>query len=205
VDVKSNPIAGPSPAHQKSANLNVNNLLITTKSLIMNQFSFCLILSLLGLGHSVICQSAQNPSNKEAKEKAVIISVIENETACYYRADYDCWKDTWSQKDPVGFVFWGALFERKSWKEIDEGAKNDFKGFKENAERLQLSTQIKFNFQVNFLKPDVALVFFDENSTDQEGKCTYGKGIRLMQKEGGKWRIVMMNALFDPSKPCDQK
>lgn len=170
----------------------------------MNHIAF-LILGLLSLGPTVFCQSLNNPKDKEAKERTAIISVIERETACYERADYDCWKDTWSQKNPAGFVFWGALFERKSWKEIDEGAKNDFINNKENQDKRKENDPVKSNFHFNFLKPDVALVYFDEYRTDEQGKCTYARGIRLMQKEEKKWRIVMMNALFDPSKPCDQK
>ncbi len=168
-------------------------------------YIFPIILSLLSLGPSLFCQSVNDPSDWEGRERAAIISVIERETACYQEADYDCWKDNWSQKDPVGFVFWGALYERKSWKEIDEGTKNDFIRNKETQDNQKANVPVKANFHVNFLKPDVALVYFDEYRIDEEGKCTYARGIRLMQKEDKKWLIVMMNALFDPSKPCDQK
>jgi hypothetical protein len=157
------------------------------------------------LGVSSFAQSKNEKSFDEAHEKAAIVSTIEMETACYWRSDYECWSKAWSKNQVLWFVYWGELYEFLSFDELDEDTKNAFKIANEKNEDPGMQQVVRDNFNFHFLEPHIAMVWFDQFSTDKEGKCTYSREVRVTEKEDGQWRFVLMNALYAPSKPCDQK
>ena len=59
----------------------------------------------------------------EAKEKAAIMQVIEKETGCFYKRDYNCWKECFAQKD-YAFQAWnnsdGTVDAKSGWTEVDD-------------------------------------------------------------------------------------
>lgn len=166
------------------------------------------VLALLGLQFTtsgVFGQSNTTKSFDEAKEKDAIVSVIEMETACYWKRDYDCWRNTYSKKQVLWFVYWGELYEYNSFEKLDADTKNQFESAKEKNEDLVMPKVVRENYNYYFMEPHIAMVWFDQYNTDKDGKCTTSRESRVMEKEDGQWRIVLMNALFIPSKPCDQK
>jgi hypothetical protein len=148
-------------------------------------------------------QAAADQVFDQKKEEAAILAVIEQENTCYWKSDLEGWKKTWSRKNAKSLLFWdGKLYEKQSWKEIEQGALDDFKYFEQSKGSTLLSKVERTNFWYYFPAPHVAVVTFDGYNTDPAGKCLYSKEVKIMEKQEGLWRIVLMDATYDPSKPC---
>lgn len=132
-------------------------------------------------------------------DKAAILSVIEQETRCYYNNDYDCWLECWSQ-DPQtsGFVATGgAVYERVSWQVMSEGAQGDIRNRK--APDPVITRRENHGFIV--LGAEEVICHFDAYNI-REKECSFSKELRAMRKEGGRWKITLMTAMFDTTRKC---
>lgn len=155
------------------------------------------------------CSSSTYP-NKDAhfkdilSEKQLILSVIEVETDCFFRRDYDCWQDKFIHTDYANQVWSnadGSFDASVGWEEIN---KNLGKFIKENpAEPEPEGTSshpvvVRKNMNFKFYGNNAAHVTWDQYNSDS--KQTYyllSKEIRLMEKVDGQWKIVNVSAFWD--------
>ena len=167
-----------------------------------------IILTLIGLqflGVSTFAQTKKSKKFDEAMEKSAIVSVIEKETTCYWNRDYECWRNAYSKNQILWFVYWGELYEYNSFEKLDADTKMAFENSNEKNEEIGMPKVVRENYNYYFMEPHIAMVWFDQYNTDKDGKCTFSRESRVMEKEDGQWRFVLMNALYVPSRPCDQK
>jgi hypothetical protein len=139
--------------------------------------------------------------NEEA-ELAAIMKVIENETACFFARDYDCWKDNWVNED-YAFQAWnnpdGTYDAKVGWSEVDRRTGNFIK---ENAVTIG-GTQghpnvERLNLRKRFYGNSVAHLTWEQyNSDDEEQAYQISQEVRLMEKVDGEWKIVTVAAFWD--------
>ncbi|MFN9113818.1 MAG: hypothetical protein ACK5XN_27440 [Bacteroidota bacterium] len=134
-------------------------------------------------------------------DKAEILTVIEQETRCYFSNNYDCWQECWSQNpQSSGFVAaGGAVYERSSWPVMSKEYQNDMR----NRIAPDPSSVRRENPSFIVLGEGAVICHFDAYNI-KEKECTYSKEIRAMQKVAGRWRISLMTALFDATKKCGE-
>ena len=137
----------------------------------------------------------------EAAEKAAIMKTIEEETACYFNLDYDCWKEMYAQTE-YAFQAWnnsdGTFDARVGWKEIDEKVGQDIKNSPKPEDGGVSSKVERRNMIVKFFNENVAYLIFDQYWLDRNlNKYYYSKDTRIMEKINGKWRIVNVSAFSD--------
>ena len=93
------------------------------------QLSFlAAILILLNACRQPAPDAASKPFD-EAAEKAAIMKTIEEESACYFKQDFECWKETYAQTE-YAFQAWNmpdGTFESKVGTEIHARVKKFFK------------------------------------------------------------------------------
>lgn len=154
------------------------------------------------------CQQSQNnniPKTSftfnEAREKEAIMETIEQETACFYKRDYNCWKENYVQSE-YAFQAWsnsdGTFDAKVGWKEIDE---KSGKYIKDNPLPSGGSSHPKVerrNMVVKFYGENVAYLIWDQYNIDKDLKKYYhSKDTRIMEKINGKWKIVNVSAFWD--------
>lgn len=138
----------------------------------------------------------------EEKELAAIMKVIENETACFFARDYDCWKDNWIDED-YAFQAWsnpdGTYDAKVGWSEVNRRIGNYIK---QNAETLggtQGHPKVeRLNLRKRFYGDKVAYLTWEQyNSDDEEKTYQISQEVRLMEKVGDQWKIVTVAAFWD--------
>ncbi len=137
----------------------------------------------------------------EAAEKAAIMKTIEEETACYFKRDYDCWKETYAQTE-YAFQAWNnpdSTFEAKvGWKEIDEKSGQYIKTSPKPEGGSVYPKVERRNMVVKFFGENVAYLIWDQYNFDaKSNKYYHSKDTRIMEKIDGKWRIVNVSAFWD--------
>ncbi len=136
----------------------------------------------------------------EAAEKAAIMKTIEAETACYFKQDYDCWKETTIKAD-YAFQAWNApdgTFDSKVGTEIHEKVQQFFKENPAPAGGSYFPKIERRNMVVKFFGENAAYLIWDQYNLDADQKKYYhSKDTRLMEKIDGKWQIVSTAAYWD--------
>lgn len=142
----------------------------------------------------------------EEKEKKEIIAVIEGETDCFFKRDYDCWQDKFTHSD-YSYQAWsnadGTFDASVGWDNIN---KNLGKFIKENpseAEGEGSSHPIvkRKNMKVKFYGNVAAHLTWDQyNSSKSQKYFLQSKEVRLMEKIDGKWKIVNVSAFWNYKK-----
>jgi hypothetical protein len=129
------------------------------------------------------------------KEKKVILTVIEEETASYYASDFARWSATYLN-DSTNI----AMFEYKSgyniysgWESLSSMMKPTIMGKKEAQKEVKTPIQIK-------IYGESAWVVYDNESFNNKGEST-GKATatNFLEKHDGKWKIVYRNVIQDDS------
>lgn len=143
---------------------------------------------------------SQSGINEEAEKKAVL-ATLEQETTCFYKRDYACWKETWAQTDYV-FHAWnlgdGTYEASVGWKQVDERIG---KFIRENPVPSGGSSHPKVerrNMLFKFYGNNMVYMTWDQYNSDKEVKnYQQSKEVRLLEKQNGKWKIINMSALWD--------
>lgn len=142
------------------------------------------------------------PGFDEAAELAAIMKVIENETACFFNRDYDCWKENWVNED-YAFQAWsnsnGTYDAKVGWSEVDRQTGNYIKENPEsNFGSIQSFKTERLNMRTKFYGDQVAHLVWEQYNGDAEQK-TYqiSQEVRLMEKVDGNWKIVTVAAFWD--------
>jgi len=137
----------------------------------------------------------------EAKEKKAIMQTIENETNCFFKGDYDCWKENFIQTD-YAFQVWsdaGGSFDPKiGWKEVDDKIGKYIKDNKIGEGGSNNPKVLREGMIVKFYGDNVAYLIWHQYNTDKSMKhYIHSTETRLMEKQDGKWKIVNVTALWD--------
>lgn len=155
------------------------------------------------------CSSSAYPKKEASfkdvlKEKQLILAVIEAETDCFFRRDYDCWQDQFLHAEYANQIWSNAdgTFDASvGWDNIN---KNLGKFIKENPneeERAGTSSHplvLRRSMNFKFYGDNAAHVTWDQYNSDS--KQTYylqSKEVRLMEKQDGRWKIVNVSAFWD--------
>ncbi|MEM9525954.1 MAG: hypothetical protein AAGA31_05045 [Bacteroidota bacterium] len=138
----------------------------------------------------------------EAAELAAIMKVIENETACFFARDYNCWKENWVNED-YAFQAWsnadGTYDAKVGWSEVDRQTGNYIKENPEsNFGSIQSFQTERLNMRTKFYGNQVAhLVWEQYNGNAEQDAYQISQEVRLMEKVNGKWKIVTVAAFWD--------
>jgi hypothetical protein len=142
----------------------------------------------------------KNEFNEEA-EKASIITRIENETDCFYKRDYERWKENFVQEEHA-FHAWnnadGTFDAKAGWLEVDkkigiyikENSLEPGKGSPPWTERK--------NMIIKFFSEQLAYLVWDQYNSDENGRAfLLSKEQRIMEKIKGKWKIANVSSYWD--------
>ena len=136
------------------------------------------------------------------KEKAAIKETVNNETNCFWQADYDCWEKTWSHTQASSIIYRDGLYETHSWESLSENNKNMFKDWDKIEGKIAREDHDNFNYY--FMGELNVVVWFDAFLYEVTGNCIYAKCSRVLEKQGDYWRIVFATGIVDPKKPCQR-
>lgn len=138
----------------------------------------------------------------EAKEKASIMQVIEKETDCFYKRDYNCWKECFAQTD-YAFQAWnnsdGTVDAKSGWQEVDEKIGQYLKDnpLPVGASSTHPVVQRR-NMVVHFFTDSVATLMWNQyNINKAKNNYTFSKDTRLLEKINGEWKIVNVSSYWD--------
>ena len=137
----------------------------------------------------------------QVSETDAIMSVIENETSCFYARDYECWKAHYAHVD-YAFQAWnnadGTFDAKVGWGEIDQKAG---KYIQDNPVPPGGSSHPKVerrNMKVHFFNNTLAYLSWDQYNIDpQMHKYTHSLDSRIMEKINGAWKIVNVTSYWD--------
>lgn len=137
----------------------------------------------------------------ELVEKEAILKVIEGETDCFFKRNYECWENYWVQK-PYTFQAWnnsdGTYDSKVGWKTVSEGVKKYLaeNPIKEGEAENRLVK--RNNIQVNFYNPNLAYLIWEQINQTRDGKsCRKSQETRIMEKIDGNWRIAHISSFWD--------
>lgn len=134
-------------------------------------------------------------------ETESIMAVIENETACFFTRDYDCWKAHFAHVD-YAFQAWnradGTFDAKVGWPEIDSKAGQYIKDNPVPPKGSSHPDVQRRNVQVHFFNTTLAYLSWDQyNINPESGLYTHSLETRIMEKIGQAWRIVNVTSYWD--------
>lgn len=150
---------------------------------------------------SASMETVSTPTFDQANESTSIMSIIENETACFYARDYECWKAHFAQVD-YAFQAWnntdGTFNAKVGWNEVDENAG---KYIKDNPVPPGGSSHPKVerrNIKMKFFNSTLAYLSWDQyNINPDMNAYTHSLETRIMEKIAGVWKIVNVTSYWD--------
>jgi hypothetical protein len=155
----------------------------------------CLMLAFAGLS-----QNAEGSSDV-AKEQEAIRKVISNETATYYKQDFEGWKKNFVN---------AAYFRQHGYWEGYEDKVRYFNGFdtlqkvkelqfKEDRTYWKGSYEKRFNENFRIYK-DVAWYTFEQDSFEGSTNKFLGRSVelRILEKHKGEWKIAYIGYHYLP-------
>lgn len=123
-----------------------------------------------------------------------------------FNRNYEEWKKYWIQKEYSFRAGNGpdSTYAMYGWENISDHVKNFDREQYKGQEGRKFSTPKRKNFTVNFNSETSAYVKWEQyNQVAKENIYYRSQESRLMEKEGGKWKIVNVLAFWDRSEPVD--
>jgi DNA-directed RNA polymerase subunit N (RpoN/RPB10) len=149
------------------------------------------------------CTNLAQTKFDETAEKANIMKVIEAETECFFKRDYDCWQSQFTHTD-YSYQAWsnadGTFDASVGWNTIE---KNLGKYIKENPNEEEDAGSshpkvIRKNVKVKFYGQEAAHLTWDQYNSDRSSKYfLHSKEVRLMEKINNEWKIVNVSAFWN--------
>jgi hypothetical protein len=147
--------------------------------------------------------SSMTPIDEEKETKA-IMQTIENETSCFFKGDYNCWKENFVQAN-YAFQVWSkdGYFDPKiGWEAVDDKIGRYIEDNKPGAGGSNNPKVVRKDMIVKFFSSDVAYLIWNQYNSDQKmTHYTHSTETRIMEKQDGKWKIVNVTALWDRNQP----
>jgi len=160
----------------------------------------------ISAGSLLLCQSCNLAAEKaidEELETAKIISVIEEETECFFRRDYDCWQDKFTHTD-YSYQAWsnsdGTFDASVGWEAIEKNLGKYIKENPSDPEEPGSSHPVvkRENMKVKFYGNQAAHITWDQyNSNRSQEYFLHSKEVRLMERVEGDWKIVNVSAFWN--------
>ncbi|MFZ1529691.1 MAG: hypothetical protein WAT19_13125 [Ferruginibacter sp.] len=148
----------------------------------------------------------------EKAEMNAILKVIEEETDCFFKRDYECWKIHFVQED-YSFQAWnnedGTVDTKCGWQKIDSSVKaylsikDGKRVHTEASDKINDNTGahpvvIRKNMIVKFFSKELAYLMWDQYNSDSTGASFIkSKDCRMMQKISGRWKIANVSSFWD--------
>ncbi|MFN3851851.1 MAG: hypothetical protein ACK4NY_20605 [Spirosomataceae bacterium] len=150
------------------------------------------------------CQdSSANTHLNEEQETKAIMTVIEAETDCFFKRDYDCWQNQFTHSD-YSYQAWsnadGTFDASVGWESIN---KNLGKFIKENPAEPEAAGSShpiikRKNVKVKFYGNNAAHLTWDQYNSDRsQNYYLQSKEVRLMEKIDNQWKIVNVSAFWN--------
>ncbi|RCR68717.1 hypothetical protein [Larkinella punicea] len=125
-------------------------------------------------------------------DQVAIKKVLYDETEGFFKRDKEKWADCWAHTPYIYFaanLYGGDFTLIKGWDNMEKQFKSQF-----NSSRPADSVSIyNTNYEIH-QNGKMAFVWYDQMLIDSHGKTT-SKESRVVEKIGGKWKIIHVCAL----------
>lgn len=141
-----------------------------------------------------------NSFNREA-EKEAILNVIDNETAAFFKRDYESWQQYFVQEE-YAFQAWnnagGDFSASVGWAAVDKRIGDYIKAHPVPPGYSYYPRVERRNMVIKFFSDKLAYLVWDQYNSDQENKSfRHSKEQRIMEKVNGQWKIANVSAFWD--------
>jgi len=138
---------------------------------------------------------AQSQTSAPTTDEAAIKQVIENESEYFWGRDYKKWKKTWLHEDHVRWTVAtkDGVRQFTNWEDWNAEVKSLFES---SPEPQPYEDVKKYNYQFH-IYGDGALVLFEQEAE------TKSRELRIMEKKNGKWKIAVVEAIYNFSSDDD--
>lgn len=145
----------------------------------------------------------------EEAELEAIMAVIDKETNCFFKRDYDCWQAQWAEREYIALT-WnnddgtydtniGADVATFTKKFLEEHPLPDGKSSRH-------PEIIREGLQAKFYGTDVAYLLWKQYNSNIEGtEFTTSQDFRVMEKIDGVWKIVNVSSFWDYLNPIPKE
>lgn len=137
----------------------------------------------------------------QAAEKKAIMAVIDRETDCFFKGDYNCWAAGWSHQ-PYAMQAWnntdGSFSAAVGWEKINAQGKAWIDDVYKNGKIVHHPKFKRDTIQFKFFDHKTAYLIWKQINADEKGpKAQVSQETRLMEKEADGWKIVNVSAFWD--------
>lgn len=137
----------------------------------------------------------------QATEEIAIMAVIEGETDCFFKGNYECWSKAWSHQ-PYAMQAWnntdGTYSAAVGWDKINAQGKSWIEKVYKNGEVIHHPKYKRGAIQYKFFNDSTAYLIWEQINADEKGpKAQVSQETRLMEKEDDGWKIVNVSAFWD--------
>jgi hypothetical protein len=125
-------------------------------------------------------------------DQVAIKTVLYNETEGFFKRDKEKWADCWAHEPYIYFaanLYGGDFTLIKGWDNLEKQFKSQFA----SARPADSVSIMNTNYEIH-LNGKMAFVWYDQMLIDSHGKTT-SKESRVVEKIGGKWKIIHVCAL----------
>jgi hypothetical protein len=125
-------------------------------------------------------------------DQAAIKTLLYNETVGFFKRDKAQWEDCWAHAPYISFaanLYGGDFTLIKGWGNMEKQFRNQFKSGRP-ADKVTVKNS---NYTIH-QNGNMAFVWYDQTLLDSHGK-TDSKESRVVEKIGGKWKIIHVTAL----------
>ena len=149
------------------------------------------------------------PPFDETAETAAIMKVIEGETDCFFKGDYECWATHWSHEN-YAFQGWnnddGTAGAAIGWDKINTQGKDWIEKYYKNGEIVIHPVVRREKPLVKFFNDKTAYLSWTQYNADEK-KTIFrtSQETRIVEKHEDGWKIVNVSAFWDtqPEIPFD--
>ena len=137
----------------------------------------------------------------EVAETEAIMKVIDGETDCFFKGDYECWIKYWSHKE-YAFQGWnnsdGTADAAIGWDKINSQGKDWIEKYYKNGKNVIHPIVRKEKPLVTFFNNKSAYLIWKQYNADKE-KTIFrtSQETRIMEKNEEGWKIVNVSAFWD--------
>lgn len=144
--------------------------------------------------------TSETPFFDQASETEAIMSIIQNEAACFSTRDLACWKAHYAHVD-YAFQGWnnadGSYEARVGWNQMNDRGEAYFTNHPATGTDNPPLPERK-NMKVNFFNPGLAYLAWEQNFSELNAEgFAHSLETRLMEKMSGVWRIVNYTSFRD--------
>ena len=137
----------------------------------------------------------------EVRETEAIMEVIDGETECFFKGNYECWTKHWSH-EKYAFQGWnnsdGTADAAIGWEKINSQGKDWIEKYYRNGENVIHPVVRREKPLVKFFSKKLAYLIWKQYNADK-GKTNFrtSQETRIMEKNEDGWKIVNVSAFWD--------